>query len=427
LPPGGGGGADDLTAELTIPADNTSLLYSTERFFSFARFTDNVWIRFNVLGVPPGTEFESAEFRLSADGQDDFDLSQIYDLEGLPEDFCYFGGTPPNCTPIALVPGVRWPGTSIPITNGNYSYNVVVNLDNGDNRNWNGTIQITNDALPPDPDPFGITPGVNERPAEASVVANIAEGVPGSTSLNAVDALTLRVVAYDPDAGNSNGDGVYSVSWEITDSSGDFVYTNFDDELPWCAFYDDGSECYVHDFADNGYTWPWGDEIFEGNYQVVVRVDAEDGEERVLRSTINVDFDGSSGGGTGSGTGSGTGGAIEASDDFYYSGSISVSCAGSERVWFEGIVTRDGIPVVGAEVGFKSRLVPGTEPVTRPAVTNTGGYYSHWVDADASTAKDKHLEIWVLASDGTRISDYVNWDTDGSFGDCNEATIDFAS
>jgi len=419
LPPGGTGGGDDIIAELTGPAEYMSLWFSTERFISFARMTDNVWVRFNLLEVASGAEVESVDFRFTADGQEDFDLSEIYDLEGLPADFCYFGGTAPNCTPVALVPGVRWPGTSIPITNGNYSYSVDVTLDDGSSQNWNGTIQIVNAALPPDPDPFAILPGQNERPAVAPLITSVAEGIPGSTNVSASDALTLRVAAYDPDAGRADGDGINSVSFLATDPDGNFIISTFDDTAPYCAFGDDGFDCFVHDFAANGFAWPFGDSILEGAYEVEITVFAEDGEQRILRPRLVVDFDGASGGGTAT--------AIDASDDFYYTGSISVGCGGSERVWFEGVVTHDGVPVVGAEVGFKSRLVEGTAPVTRPAVTNTGGYYSHWVDADASIARNKHLEIWVLDSEGARISEFVNWDTDGSLGDCNKATIDFAS
>ena len=99
------------------------------------------------------------------------------------------------------------------------------------------------------------------------------------------------------------------------------------------------------------------------------------------------------------------------------------------------MVTHNGQPVNGVQIGFKSRLVEGTTPVVRPETSGpsdlrpnwANGYYESIVDGDAATAKDKHLEIWLLNSAGERISDYVHWDTAGSTGACNTATINFTS
>ena len=110
----------------------------------------------------------------------------------------------------------------------------------------------------------------------------------------------------------------------------------------------------------------------------------------------------------------------------YYSAAVAVTCDPAfDRVMFEGRVMAGGVPVEGVEVVFKSRLVPGTEPVTAPAVTGPGGYYSHTVDGSVAGAKPKHLEIWLIDAAGNRISDYANWDTEGEFGTCNQAEIDF--
>lgn len=110
----------------------------------------------------------------------------------------------------------------------------------------------------------------------------------------------------------------------------------------------------------------------------------------------------------------------------YYSAGVAVMCdPANARVTFEGTVTAGGVPVDGVGVVFKSRLVPGTEPVTAPAITGPSGYYSHIVDGSVREAKSKHLEIWLIDAEGNRISDYANWDTDGQAGTCNYAEIDF--
>lgn len=126
---------------------------------------------------------------------------------------------------------------------------------------------------------------------------------------------------------------------------------------------------------------------------------------------------------------------VTAAGSYYFRGSATVSCVSDGRVRFEGNVTHNGQPVNGVSIGFKSRLVEGTTPVVRPETSGPSGLRPNWpngyfesiVDGDASTAKDKHLEIWVLNSAGERISDYVNWDTDGSTGTCNTATVNFTS
>lgn len=423
LPPGGGGGAPDILAEFTAPAADATFLYSEVRGFSFTRFDERMWVRFHLTGIPRGTEVESITFRFTGD----YEGTEIYDDE-VASDFCYFGGAPPNCTVVVLDEGVTWPGTDIEITNGSYTYNVTVALDDGEERNWTGAIHIASDELPPDPDPFGLEPGVDERPSVASIVASIAEVSPGSADPNVSDALVLRVVANDPDVGSANARGISSVSWLVTDPDDIVILSEFDDTPPYCAFGDNGVACTVYDFLDNGDVWPYGDAILEGQYDVEITVTAIDGEDKILRSRLTVDFSGEEGSEEGSGTGGETGSeTVDASEDVYYAGDIAIDCDDSERVWFQGTVTQDGNPVRGVLIGFKSRLVSGTDPVTRPAVTDDDGYYSHWVDADASTARGKRLEIWVLASDGTRISDYIDWDTDGSAGSCNEATIDFYS
>lgn len=90
-------------------------------------------------------------------------------------------------------------------------------------------------------------------------------------------------------------------------------------------------------------------------------------------------------------------------------------------------MTAGGVPVNGARVVFKSRLAPGTEPATGPAITGPRGDYSHIVDGSVQGTKPKHLEIWLIDAAGNRISEYANWDTDGQSGTCNRAEIDFSA
>ncbi len=103
------------------------------------------------------------------------------------------------------------------------------------------------------------------------------------------------------------------------------------------------------------------------------------------------------------------------------------------QVWFAGAVTRNGQPVNGYRVLFKSAKVPGNEPATAPAITGlhtdhptwAAGTYEHLVDAASWLAKPKSLQIWLEDGSGRVVSDYGYWETDGATGACNKAVVDF--
>ena len=113
-----------------------------------------------------------------------------------------------------------------------------------------------------------------------------------------------------------------------------------------------------------------------------------------------------------------------------YLGTINVDCnLNDNRVRFEGYVQSGNLPVNGVHVLFGSRfggtvLDETTGPSNRRP-TWADGYYEHIVDADASNAKGKHLEIWLQNDSGEQISNKVPWNTDGSAGSCNYASINF--
>lgn len=117
-----------------------------------------------------------------------------------------------------------------------------------------------------------------------------------------------------------------------------------------------------------------------------------------------------------------------------YRASVQILCGNvGGQVWFDGYVTTDGQPDNGVLVVFKSRLEPGDTPVTSPAITGPhgvfpnwpNGYYWHIVDGNTTSARPKHLEIWLTDTKGNRISDKANWDTEGANGSCNKAVINY--
>jgi len=117
-----------------------------------------------------------------------------------------------------------------------------------------------------------------------------------------------------------------------------------------------------------------------------------------------------------------------------FQASVAIVCDDTKgQVWFAGTVTRQGQPLNGYRVLFKSAKVPGDEPATAPVITGphpdhpvwAPGYYEHLVDAASWQAKPKSLQIWLTDGNGKKVSDDALWQTEGAGGQCNKAVVDF--
>lgn len=114
-----------------------------------------------------------------------------------------------------------------------------------------------------------------------------------------------------------------------------------------------------------------------------------------------------------------------------FTGTLEKQCHGEAgNTWFDGYIFVNNRPVNGYKIVFKSRKVPGKEPVTPPQISGPhegykdwpAGYYAHIVSAGFV---QRSLEIWLIDDRSNPISNYVNWDTDGPNGPCNKAVINF--
>jgi len=120
-----------------------------------------------------------------------------------------------------------------------------------------------------------------------------------------------------------------------------------------------------------------------------------------------------------------------ASGAAFFRGSLEKQCNGEAgNTWFDGYIFVNNQATNGYQIVFKSRKVPGMTPATAPQISGphegyrdwSTGYYAHIVSAGFV---QRSLEIWLIDAAGQRISDYVNWDTDGPNGPCNKAVINF--
>jgi energy-coupling factor transporter ATP-binding protein EcfA2 len=96
-------------------------------------------------------------------------------------------------------------------------------------------------------------------------VATIVQIAPGSLEAVVDQSLVFEIVAFDPTVGQTNGDGIEFVEFQIVDSQGAVVYGRNEQTPAYCAFGGD-TPCPAWSFADNNGVWPDGQPIQPGNY-----------------------------------------------------------------------------------------------------------------------------------------------------------------
>jgi hypothetical protein len=117
--------------------------------------------------------------------------------------------------------------------------------------------------------------------------AEIVQTGAGSNSDSVSGALVFQVVAYDPNEGNNDGDGIEHVLMQIFYGN-DKVYERQENNAAYCAFSGGEPDCNVWYFHDNNNEWPGGDSIENGQYMLRARVRAESGEELVIDRQIAI-------------------------------------------------------------------------------------------------------------------------------------------
>ncbi len=88
--------------------------------------------------------------------------------------------------------------------------------------------------------------------------------------------ISIQLSVYDPDKGDSDGAGIKSVAFEITNPNGDTVWRAVDQQPRYCAFGGDAG-CSIWSFPPNGNRWPNGKRVCKGDgYQIQMTVRTED-------------------------------------------------------------------------------------------------------------------------------------------------------
>lgn len=145
LPAGTGDGPPDLAGEIRS-ADGLFEVDTHASGRPLYRFADTVLLEVDVTSIPADTRLVEVEFHfMSLDNLTDFNAR----TERTPL-YCAFGGGEPDCNPLVLEAGARWPDSGDVVTNGVYCFSGRALLDSGSTRTWRLLVEIANPDLPPD-------------------------------------------------------------------------------------------------------------------------------------------------------------------------------------------------------------------------------------------------------------------------------------
>src|SRR5690606_27135396 len=137
--------------------------------------------------------------------------------------------------------------------------NITINPEDEDRdqANWNLTVEFvppgTDQQQEPPTPTFTPTPVTSQPPAD--LVADIVRtGVDGAGDFVS-GALAFQVLAYDPNVGNDDGDGIDYVDLVVVGPDGGVVYAKREETAAYCAF-GGGAPCQPWVFGDNDSSWP---------------------------------------------------------------------------------------------------------------------------------------------------------------------------
>jgi hypothetical protein len=104
----------------------------------------------------------------------------------------------------------------------------------------------------------------------------------------ATTSLVFRVYAHKPVSSKVDGEGIESVDFTITNSSGGRVHYRQERQAGYCAFGGGEPDCTVLDFAKSSYTWPDGAKITNGTYTLKVIVNSKDSHVMFGETTFRI-------------------------------------------------------------------------------------------------------------------------------------------
>ncbi|HAJ35704.1 MAG TPA: hypothetical protein DCL15_08435 [Chloroflexi bacterium] len=264
--PGGGGWSGALVTGVGIGNISSGV----------AVFRDRIFFRAEIDRTPNNRRIDRVDFRI----QDEFG-DEFYGRTERTYGYCAFGGGEPACNVLEIRRGARWPDTNRELCNGDYTVFADIFLDNGGSATWSSPFTINH----PDLSRCG-----DVSTARADLEAYVAQTGPGNRDSAVYGALVFQVVAYDPNRGSNDGDGIRNIEMRILDPDGQEVYQRTENRAAYCAFAGGEPDCNIWYFGDHGNAWPSGEPVRYGEpYLLHGRVNAEDGRTREVEMRIFIE------------------------------------------------------------------------------------------------------------------------------------------
>lgn len=138
----------------------------------------------------------------------------------------------------------------------------------------------------PEPTPTAAPTWTPENTPMALYAAVVETGANNNND-TIMGAMSFRVVAYDPQVGTNDGDGIDWVRLQVR-YNGDTVHERQENNVAYCAFAGGEPDCNIWFFDDNGNHWPNGAPIAPGQHTLRARVHAHSGQELVIQRQITI-------------------------------------------------------------------------------------------------------------------------------------------
>lgn len=240
-------------------------------------FTNKMVIEVLAGLVDQDNGISKVQFKLIALKDDGSNKEEVYSQTEQNKPYCLFGDMQisngqTKCKTFFLDKSNGWPQSGKPLRDGLFRAEITVFAEDGSKvATWKFPFEIRRNSV-------SSTDNTNNPSSPAPLHVELAQIGPGDTAPTVSEALVFQVAAYDPNVGNSDGDGIKNVDLWIDGPDGNKVYHRTENNAHYCAFQGGEPDCNVFNLHDNDH-WPDGPEIQNGTYTLHWRVNAKDGRK----------------------------------------------------------------------------------------------------------------------------------------------------
>lgn len=139
----------------------------------------------------------------------------------------------------------------------------------------------------PTPTPMPTPMPTPTQPPQMPLHVEIVQTGAGQNGDSVSGALVFQAIAFDPNVGNQDGNGIDYVQMQIFKGNHK-VYERKENNAAYCAFGGGEPDCNIWFFHDNNNQWPNGNNVEDGNYTLRARAHAHSGQEVTVQRQISI-------------------------------------------------------------------------------------------------------------------------------------------